>query len=66
MPQFIRCFVRTGPGTWRCISPAYIDLPGGRIEVAIGCVVKKGRKFMNVDLAALLERQDEEEHHHHP
>jgi hypothetical protein len=57
MHNFIHCFVRSGPGAWRCISPARIDLPSGSIEVATGSVLTKGTTFMNVDLVELLESE---------
>lgn len=57
MQNFIKCFRRDGSGTWECIAPARLELPGGRIEVAPGTVFVRGTRFMNIDLAELLETQ---------
>ena len=55
MDNFIKCFTRDATGAWRCIAPAEIDLPTGRVQVTEGMVFRKGERFMNVDLAAVLE-----------
>ncbi len=60
MRDFIRAFVRDEYGAWRCIEPAELDLPGGRIQVTPGSVFVRGTRFMNVDLAELLDRQRDE------
>ncbi len=57
MQKFIKCFVRDQAGAWRCITPADITLPSGRVQVTAGSVFVKGTTFMNVDLAALLDEQ---------
>ena len=57
MHNFIKCFTRDATGAWRCIEPADIDLPTGRVQVAAGMVFRKGERFMNVDLAVLLDEQ---------
>ena len=57
MHDFIKAFLRDGHGAWRCIAPASIDLPSGRIQVVPGSVFVRGTRFMNVDLAVLLEEQ---------
>ena len=56
MEKFIKHFVREEGGAWSCISPAELDLPGGRIQVSPGTRFTPGTKFMNVDIAVLLER----------
>jgi hypothetical protein len=53
--NFIKCFTRDPTGGWRCIAPAEIDLPTGRVQVTAGMLFRRGERFMNVDLAALLE-----------
>jgi hypothetical protein len=55
--NFIKCFVRDAQGAWRCIAPADVHLPSGRVQVTPGSVFAKGTRFMNVDLAALLDEQ---------
>jgi hypothetical protein len=55
--NFIKNFVRDAYGAWRCIAPADITLPSGRVQVTPGSVFVKGMRFMNVDLAALLEEE---------
>jgi hypothetical protein len=55
--EFIKHFVRDQYGQWRCISPASIELPSGRIQVTPGLVFAPGTKFMNVDLGSLLDEQ---------
>jgi hypothetical protein len=57
MQNFIKAFVRDGHGAWRCIAPATLDLPTGRVQVNPGSVFVKGTRFMNVDLAELLEAE---------
>jgi len=59
--KFIKSFVRDAHGAWRCIAPADIDLPSGRVQVTPGTVFVKGTQFMNVDLAELLEAQYEKD-----
>ena len=55
MEQFIKHFVRSAPGVWTCVSPASLELPGGRIQVTAGSTFTLGTKFMGVELARLLE-----------
>ena len=57
MENFIKCFVRDQHGAWRCIAPADIYLPQGRVQIVPGTVLIQGSRFMNVDVAALLEKQ---------
>lgn len=57
--NFIKAFVRDPYGAWRCVEPATLDLPGGRVQVAPGSVFVRGTSFMNIDLAKLLDEQAE-------
>jgi len=56
---FIEHFVRDELGAWTCVSPAEIQLPTGHIEVAPGTRLVRGTRFMGIDLAELLEKQDQ-------
>jgi len=55
MEKFIKHFRREGVGIWVCLEPATLDLPQGRIQVAPGTRFTLGTRFMNIELAALLE-----------
>jgi hypothetical protein len=55
MHEFSKCFRRESPGVWTCVMPAMLQLPEGRVQVASGTRLKAGTKFMNVDVAALLD-----------
>ena len=55
--KFIRHFVRERPGCWKCHRDGEVTLPEGRVQVVAGSVFIRGTRFMNVDLAALLEEQ---------
>jgi hypothetical protein len=57
MEHFIRHFRREGVGVWVCIAPATLDLPQGRVQVAAGSRFTLGTRFMNVELASLLEAE---------
>ena len=57
MQYFIKHFHRDPFGAWLCISPATVDLPDGRIQVTPGSRFTPGTMFMNVDLAALLDKE---------
>lgn len=57
MQHFIKHFRRDPFGVWICISPAELTLPEGRIQVTVGSRFANGTKFMNVDLAGLLETE---------
>ena len=61
MQQFIKNFQRRAPGVWACTQLATLDLPSGRIQVNPGMVFQAGEKFMNVDLASMLEEQHEKD-----
>ena len=61
VPDFIQCFRRDSPGHWTCTRPCEIDLSGGRIQVAAGTIFTAGTRFMDVDIAALLDEEFEKE-----
>jgi hypothetical protein len=52
-----KIFVRDLDGTWLCIEAAELELPSGRIQVAVGTRFTPGTRFMGVDIARLLEEQ---------
>lgn len=53
--QFIKHFRREGAGVWVCVEPATLELADGRVQAAPGTRFIIGTKFMNVDLARLLD-----------
>ena len=55
MQQFIKNFRREGAGVWLCVEPATLELPQGRVQAAPGTRFIIGTKFMNVDVARLLD-----------
>ena len=57
MTDFIKCFRRDSAGHWTCTEPCEIDLPGGRVQVSVGTTFTAGTRFMDVDIAELLEQQ---------
>ena len=57
LENFIKCFRRQGAGVWVCVAPATLDLPEGRVQVAPGTVLTIGTRFMNVELARMLDEQ---------
>ena len=57
MKEFIKHFNRESSGIWTCISKAEFNGPTGRIQVAVGSVLRRGMNFMGVDLAKKLEEQ---------
>lgn len=57
MQEFIKHFRREAAGIWVCISAAGVQLQQVRIEVAPGTRFQRGTKFMNLDIAALLDEQ---------
>lgn len=52
--HLIQHFRRYGR-VWVCIDPVTLDGPQGQIQVAPGTTLESGKKFMNVDLAQLLD-----------
>lgn len=57
LKDFIKCFRRKSAGVWTCIASCQMALPGGRIQVAVGTKFTAGTKFMDVDIAELLEAE---------
>jgi hypothetical protein len=55
--HFIRRFRREGAGNWICLEPATLELPQGRIQITPGTRVTIGNRFMNVDLARMLDEE---------
>jgi hypothetical protein len=62
MQNFIKHFIREGPGVWACVEPAEVHLPQGRVQVTAGTRVTLGFMFMGVELARLLEEQYRKSH----
>lgn len=56
MQDFARRFVREKLGVWICVQPAELNLPAGRLQVAVGTRFIRGTQFMGVDVAELLEK----------
>jgi hypothetical protein len=57
LEQFIKHFRREGGGNWVCVEAATLDTAQGRVQVIPGTRLTVGRKFMNVDLARMLDEQ---------
>ena len=57
MEQFIKKFERDAKGVWRCVAPATLELPTGKIHVTPGTVLTRGTTFMGLDVAQMLEGQ---------
>jgi hypothetical protein len=57
--RFIKRFRREGAGVWVCIEAAEAQLPHGRVQVSPGMRFTLGTRFMNVELARLLDEQYE-------
>jgi len=55
MQDLARYFVREKIGVWICVEPAELNVPAGRLQVAVGTRSVRGTQFMGVDLAELLE-----------
>ena len=64
MQQFIKHFRREGAGVWTCVEPATLELPEGRVQAAPGSRFVVGTKFMNVDIARLLDEEYSREQRH--
>ena len=60
--NFIKHFIRIDAGRWTCFRPATLDTPAGRIQVAAGTTFTIGTKFMNYDVAGMLEEQHQLTH----
>ena len=57
MQRFIKHFRREGAGVWVCEEAATLELPQGRVQAAPGTRFVIGTKFMNVDIAGLLDEE---------
>ena len=55
--EFITHFEREQNGAWRCVSPAEVTLPAGRIQVAEGTRIMSGTIFMGVDIVKCLDEE---------
>ena len=56
MERYIRHFRRDSGGIWVCVESATLDLPQGRIQVSEGQRFIIGAKFMNTEIARLLDQ----------
>ena len=55
--QFIKHFRREGAGLWVCVAAATLELPEGRVQATPGTRFVIGTKYMNVDIARLLDQE---------
>jgi hypothetical protein len=55
--QFIKRFRREGGGNWICVEPATLETTQGRVQVAPGTRLSIGQRFMNLDLARMLDEE---------
>jgi hypothetical protein len=62
MQTFIKHFIRLGPGTWTCVEYGEYRSPKGRIQITPGKILTKGRSYMGLDLAAILEQEFKSQH----
>jgi hypothetical protein len=57
MGSFSKAFVHNRDGSWTCIAPITLDEPWmRRVQVAVGSRFMAGERFMNVDVAGLLNK----------
>ena len=59
MKNFVKHFRREDAGIWVCVEAATLDLPQGRIQIAVGSRFTRGTTFMNVALAGMLDEEYE-------
>lgn len=59
MKNILKHFRRDAFGLWTCIEPVELTLGQGRIQVTKGSRFARGTKFMDVDLAAILDTEYE-------
>ena len=59
MQNFDRSFVRDRDGAWLCTEAAELQLPSGRIQVAVGTRFIRGTRYLGIDVAKLLEEYGE-------
>jgi len=57
MQNFIRYFIRVGPGVFTCVRDGEFCGPSGRIQVTVGTTFTRGSTFMGLDLASALEEE---------
>jgi hypothetical protein len=57
LEDIIHCFHRDSAGHWICTRPCEVDLPGGRVQMAVGTRFNSGERFMDVDIALLLDQE---------
>ena len=55
--EFASHFCRNLDGSWTCMSPATLNGPNGRIQVAQGSRFYPGTIFMGFDIARWLEQR---------
>ncbi len=57
MREFTEAFVHNADGSWTCIVAATLeDRSTRRVQVIPGARFFRGNTFMNIDLAALLDK----------
>lgn len=57
MGDFAKAFVHNADGSWTCIASATLDdASTRRVQVIRGSTFFRGKTFMNVDLAAFLDK----------
>jgi hypothetical protein len=58
MGDFAKAFTHNCDGSWTCVTPATLDEPWTRrVQVAVGATFMAGERFMNVDIAGLLDQE---------
>ena len=57
MDEFIKNFRQVRAGVWECHSAADIQTSSGRVQVTPGMVFTVGTKFMNADIARMLDEE---------
>lgn len=55
--HFSKHFRREKAGVWICVEPTTLELPRCRIEFMPGTRLTTGTRFMNVELARMLDEQ---------
>jgi hypothetical protein len=61
MRRLTEHFVRDLFGSWLCIEAIDLDLPGGRVHVALGTRLTRGTTFLGIDLVSVLDEQWDKE-----
>ena len=57
MQNFIKHFIRLGPGIWTCVEYGEYRSPKGRVQITPGRTLTKGKNYMGLDLAGILEQE---------